>query len=119
MHKRGTTNGNHRGNTKDRARRKAYLLRAYASDVPGHCRCYRCGTLLSAATITVDRIVPGARGGKYVRNNIRPACGKCNSATANAAKPSAPPAPASIWALDFARLGREIQAARLMGRIAG
>jgi 5-methylcytosine-specific restriction endonuclease McrA len=45
------------------------------------CRCYRCGTLLWAGTLTVDRIVPGCHGGTYARTNIRPACGKCNSET--------------------------------------
>lgn len=49
------------------------------------CRCYRCGTLLVFATMTVDRIVPGAvrtaeypKGGTYVRRNVRPACPTCN-----------------------------------------
>lgn len=79
---RGTTNRNARGNTKDREARRAYLLRVYeSSEGPGTCRCYRCGKLLYAHHITVDRIIPGARGGTYRRNNIRPACAECNSAT--------------------------------------
>lgn len=45
------------------------------------CRCYRCGDLLTADTVTVDRIIPGCKGGTYRRNNIRPACGSCNSET--------------------------------------
>lgn len=48
------------------------------------CRCYRCGRLLTLATLTVDRIVPGCLGGKYVRENCRPACGPCNSETGGA-----------------------------------
>jgi hypothetical protein len=51
-------------------------------------RCYRCGGILTFETLTVDRIVPGCkktarypRGGTYVRENIRPACGGCNSDT--------------------------------------
>ena len=44
-------------------------------------RCYRCGTLLHFHTVTVDRIIPGCHGGTYRRNNIRPACGGCNSET--------------------------------------
>lgn len=79
--RRGTTNRNVRGNTRDRAARRRYLLRVYEADITGHCRCYRCGALLCEVNITVDRIVPGAQGGKYVRTNIRPACGVCNSAT--------------------------------------
>ena len=42
------------------------------------CRCYRCGVLLTVDTVTVDRIIPGCRGGTYRRNNIRPACLDCN-----------------------------------------
>lgn len=45
------------------------------------CRCYRCGDLLTVETVTVDRIIPGCKGGTYRRNNIRPACGDCNSET--------------------------------------
>lgn len=45
------------------------------------CRCYRCGCLLVDGTLTVDRIIPGVKGGTYRRNNIRPACGLCNSET--------------------------------------
>lgn len=48
------------------------------------CRCYRCGKLLWDGSLTVDRIIPGVKGGTYRRNNIRPACGKCNSETGGA-----------------------------------
>lgn len=47
-------------------------------------RCYRCGCLLTIETLTVDRIVPGCKGGRYIRTNIRPACGPCNSETGGA-----------------------------------
>lgn len=80
--RRGTSNQNERGNSKDRAARRRYLVRVYESDLgPGYCRCYRCGELLDEESLTVDRIIPGARGGRYTRNNIRPACAKCNSET--------------------------------------
>jgi len=80
--RRGTTNGNARGNTADRTRRRAYLFRTYQSDYgPGTCRCYRCGEVLTRATLTIDRIVPGCKGGRYVQKNIRPACAQCNSQT--------------------------------------
>jgi HNH endonuclease len=29
--------------------------------------------------VSVDRIIPGCQGGTYRRENIRPACGRCNS----------------------------------------
>jgi 5-methylcytosine-specific restriction endonuclease McrA len=79
---RGTTNRNARGSSADRAARRAYLLRAFQSNKgAGTCRCYRCGRILSEDTLTVDRIVPGCRGGTYARKNIRPACAYCNSET--------------------------------------
>ncbi len=83
--RRGTTNRNARGNAKDRLARRLWLVATYAADVAldGHqaCRCYRCGKLLRVETVTVDRIVPGCRGGTYRRNNIRPACSRCNTVT--------------------------------------
>lgn len=79
---RGTSNRNARGNSADRARRRAYLLESFESDQgPGTCRCYRCGKILRNDSVTVDRIVPGCHGGRYVRSNIRPACAECNSET--------------------------------------
>lgn len=55
------------------------------------CRCYRCGDPLTVETVTVDRITPGCKktakypkGGTYARENIRPACGGCNSETGGA-----------------------------------
>jgi 5-methylcytosine-specific restriction endonuclease McrA len=86
--RRGTTNTNARGNTRDRAARKLWLLKSYASDLwpSSRCRCYRCGEALTMDEITVDRIIPGARGGTYRRNNIRPACSRCNSETGGAVR---------------------------------
>ena len=90
-----------RGSNTERARRRAWLVETFRANadvivipfnppvvtetcvglgVPA-CRCYRCGKLLTVDTVTVDRIVPGAHGGTYRRNNIRPACGSCNSST--------------------------------------
>jgi len=41
---------------------------------------FECGTELTFDTITVDRHpTPGWAGGKYTRDNIRPACADCNS----------------------------------------
>lgn len=93
-----------RGNTRDRKARREWLINAWRADVdaqpdpdPDHegrhvpalpwqlgepaCRCYRCGALLTVNTVTADRITPGAKGGRYVRDNIRPACMSCNSIT--------------------------------------
>ncbi|MEV6413879.1 HNH endonuclease signature motif containing protein [Kribbella sp. NPDC051718] len=99
---RGTSNGNVSGSSYDRRRRRAWLVETYRADVDLYvntygeftptepssvsihaCRCYRCGELLTVDTVTVDRIIPGCKGGTYRRNNIRPACGSCNSITGN------------------------------------
>lgn len=106
--RRGASNGNSAGSAEDRRRRRAWLLETYRADVDvlftsdgrqievhldAHleydntvkvCRCYRCGKLLTLVTLTVDRIVPGCRGGTYRRTNIRPACSDCNSTTGGA-----------------------------------
>lgn len=104
--RRGTSNGNQRGSSHSRRSRRTWLVLTYASNIPGYCRCYRCGLLLfnpdaepqltdehitlygtqtmTAQTLTVDRIIPGVQGGTYRRNNIRPACGDCNSETGGA-----------------------------------
>ena len=117
--RRGTSNGNERGNSKDRRRRREWLVTTYRANVDviswldkrgpheqwpdapvvqrarigwlnqmdlayttiPTCRCYRCGVLLTVETVTVDRIIPGCKGGTYRRDNIRPACGDCNSET--------------------------------------
>jgi 5-methylcytosine-specific restriction endonuclease McrA len=89
--RRGTSNSNDRGSAANRRARREWLVATYRSDVvcgitdcsecEPSCRCYRCGTLLTVETVTVDRIIPGCLGGTYRRNNIRPACAHCNSAT--------------------------------------
>lgn len=99
---RGTSNANDRGSAETRRRRRAWLIEAYASDVPGFARCYRCGRLVynpddyvneecvvvqtpegiyAARPLTIDRIIPGVRGGTYARSNIRPACMYDNAST--------------------------------------
>lgn len=101
---RGVSNGNERGSAEDRRRRRVWLVETYRANVDvvryypsplgrtlaaqaplgrgrPACRCYRCGFLLTVEVVTVDRIIPGCRGGTYRRNNIRPACSGCNSET--------------------------------------
>jgi HNH endonuclease len=102
--RRGTTNGNARGGSDERRRRRVWLVETYRANsdlvliqlpygpvavevergtegAEPACRCYRCGVLMTEATLTVDRIKPGCQGGTYARGNIRPACGTCNSST--------------------------------------
>lgn len=76
---RGTTNSNDRGSSRNRRDRKVWLLFEFGDGERADCA-FGCGTVLTLATITVDRFpIPGCRGGRYVRGNIRPACGPCNS----------------------------------------
>lgn len=43
--------------------------------------CVFCERVLLWSTITKDRFpVPGRRGGRYVKGNVRPACLSCNAA---------------------------------------
>lgn len=108
--RRGTTNGNDRGNSETRRRRKLWMLEdgnwranedawvirvldsegeevIIAAGVPKGqggvpaVRCWRCGTLLTFETMTIDRRIPGCKKGTYRRDNIRPACSACNSET--------------------------------------
>lgn len=64
-----------------RLRLEGNLAQVAVGDGEASCRCYRCGDLLTVDTVTVDRIIPGCKGGTYRRNNIRPACGPCNTET--------------------------------------
>jgi 5-methylcytosine-specific restriction endonuclease McrA len=41
--------------------------------------CHYCGGTFTAEELTMDHIVPLARGGKSVRGNVVPACKECNS----------------------------------------
>lgn len=68
--------GELRGNSYDRRRRKVWLLKTFGTG--RSCLCHWCRKRLRFETLTVDRLVPGEAGGRYVRRNIVPACLKCN-----------------------------------------
>lgn len=79
--KRGTSNSNARGSTTDRRRRKVWLLATFSPELgPDKVVCEEdgCTEILTYETMTVDRILPGALGGRYTRDNIRPMCEPCN-----------------------------------------
>lgn len=42
-------------------------------------RCHWCGGTFPPDELTMDHIIPLARGGKGSRNNVVPACKECNS----------------------------------------
>lgn len=62
-----------RGNSRDRKRRRQWLLDEYGDGVTAPC--WLCDEPVNISTLEVDRIVPG---GPYARYNIRPACAGCN-----------------------------------------
>jgi hypothetical protein len=67
-----------RGSAEDRRRRKVYLLNTYGNGLTVPCAF--CKEPLMFSTLTVDRFpIPGRLGGRYTRDNIRPACLPCNS----------------------------------------
>lgn len=70
-------NGNQRGSSYARRRRKLWILATFGDGIS--VLCFNCDVVLLYSTLTVDRITPGARGGTYRRGNIRPACLACNS----------------------------------------
>src|SRR3954452_622344 len=79
---RGTTNKNCRGSSYDVRARKQWLLDTFGDDTFADCSF--CEIVLDFGTLTVDRIIPGALGGTYRRDNIRPACMSCNAIDGNA-----------------------------------
>ena len=42
-------------------------------------RCHWCGGQFPPDELTMDHVIPLARGGKASRNNVVPACKECNS----------------------------------------
>ena len=76
--------GELRGNSSDRRRRKIYLINTFGNgkNVP----CFHCGRKLSYDTMEVDRHpVCGHNGGRYVKENVVPACNECNIQKCNMA----------------------------------
>lgn len=73
--------GDKRGNSKDRARRRQFLLSS-AAGFGGNgqtVKCVWCPEMLTEFTVEADRIIPGSKGGRYTRDNIQPSCRHCNA----------------------------------------
>lgn len=73
-------NGDDRGNSYARRARSEWLIAHYG--YRGTCGCMWCGRKLTMDTVTADRFHPGKVGGRYIRENIGPACVSCNSGRA-------------------------------------
>lgn len=74
--------GDQRGNATDRRRRKLWLVDTFGDGAFVACR--YCWTTLEYSSLTVDRIVPGHQGGRYIRSNIQPSCSPCAVRQGNA-----------------------------------
>lgn len=81
---RGTTNTNDRGSSRDRHRRKLWILAHFGDGILA--RCVGCDRLVDYFSVVCDRIVPGVLGGRYIRSNIRPHCHACSVRTGNELK---------------------------------
>lgn len=78
MTHRGTTNRNERGSAKSRRELKTWMLAEFGDGIS--VLCAFCQRALLYSTMTKDRFpVPGRRGGRYVKGNVRPACLSCNA----------------------------------------
>jgi hypothetical protein len=64
-----------RGSARNRRARKQWLLTKFGDGV--ECPCTWCGVTLTVFTLQQDRLVPG---GPYRRDNLVPACARCNIA---------------------------------------
>lgn len=73
MSRRQQTGDDRRGNARNRAARKVWMLATFGDGTTAPC--VHCGDVLSYASVQADRIVPG---GSYRRSNVQPACGPCN-----------------------------------------
>ena len=65
-----------------RERRRARELRAtqWWKRRCARARCHYCGRATPAKALTMDHIVPLARGGRTTKGNVVPACKQCNTA---------------------------------------
>lgn len=82
--------GERRGNTKDRAVRRRFLLNWWGDGET--CQCVWCGRTVREVAgtftdgachrqhVTADKIEPNEDGPGYIRSNIVPACISCNHA---------------------------------------
>lgn len=58
---------------------KVWMLAEFGDGITAPCS-FGCGKTLFYSEVTKDRYpIPGRKGGKYVKGNIRPACMSCNA----------------------------------------
>jgi 5-methylcytosine-specific restriction enzyme A len=91
-----------------RERKKAQELKAsqWWKNILGKGLCHYCGKKFPAKQLTMDHIVPVARGGTSTKGNVVPACQKCNQE-----KKLATPVEETLKRLEEERRQREAEAA--------
>lgn len=96
--------GGDRGSSYDKRERRLWLIGAKESVRYGrapfggdgtHVDCIFCKVPLTRETLTVDRKIPGSKGGSYRYSNIQPCCDTCNKSRGDM--------PAKVFAARFAR----------------
>lgn len=63
---------------RERTRARALRATAWWRQVLQRGECHYCGRQVGAAALTMDHVVPVARGGRSTRGNVVPACAACN-----------------------------------------
>ena len=53
--------------------------RWWVNKISNNCKCYYCEVDLQKNEVTMDHVVPVAKGGKSTKNNVVPCCKSCNN----------------------------------------
>ncbi|HEX7675237.1 MAG TPA: HNH endonuclease [Bdellovibrio sp.] len=64
---------------KEKAKAKELRQSQWWKQEVGKGLCYHCGERFKPAELTMDHLIPIARGGKSTKNNCVPSCKECNS----------------------------------------
>lgn len=64
---------------KEKAKARELRISQWWKQELGKGQCYHCGNRFKPADLTMDHLIPIARGGKSNKNNCVPSCKDCNS----------------------------------------
>lgn len=65
--------------TKERKKAQELKRSQWWKNILGKGLCHYCGQKFAAKDLTMDHVVPVARGGTSTKGNVVPACRKCNA----------------------------------------
>ncbi len=65
---------------RERAKARALRLSQWWKQQVGPGLCHHCGGKFEKKELTMDHLIPVARGGRSVKGNVVPACRACNQA---------------------------------------